>query len=498
MSQAPTFNVEQILAAVSDWKLITQKAMRPEATRDEILLGLSNRDRDSRVRIAWSFVRQRRCERDILQRLADDPSRNVRRIVAGYPPTPVPILRQLSQDSSADVRRYISRRSGLNRELQTALARDQDWEVQRIMASNVAAHLTDLVVELSQHRDPWIRARIAERSHLPDHVIRELAADLSSMVRGNLAKNPTPPDVSLILAGDFYHDVAYPIALRDQLSVEEIRLLASHRSERIKATIAERTDLPHDVMSRLAQDQSSQVRQRIAAVTTNSRLLKKLATDSDIEVQYTVLTNPSSTVDVLKKVTRLRAERMRSALVQHPNASPELIEPYLSATELSLRCDARNAYLRLTGLPYPARQEQSDQEQSDQSPPTNPAVIYSLLDGDQAKDSVWPAASDTHLPLPVRIAILRSPELPLEVLRANADDRRAEIRIVIAERTDTPADLMAHLMTDRSWYVRQTLIFNPALPMSLLKITSKDDPDPTISKWAKTEYRRRYARGDRP
>jgi hypothetical protein len=269
----------------------------------------------------------------------------------------------------------------------------------------------------------------------------QLATDPIATVRSRLAKNLTPPDISLILAGDRNHEVAYPIAIRHHLSVEEIRLLATHRSEQIKLTIAERTDLPHDVMCRLAADPS-------------------------FEIQRTVLINPSSTLDVLKKVTRLRSERIRSALVQHPNATPELIEPYLSAYEPSLRLTARNAYLRLTGLPFPAGREHIDG-----SPQTDPAVIYSLLDGHGAKDSVWPAASNTNLPLSVRIAILRSPEVPIEQLRANAHDRRAEVRIAIAERSDVPEDLLAHFMTDRSGNIREL---------------------------ANAEYRRRYAQGQRP
>ena len=465
MSSATAFNVDDILSAVSDWRLITNKATSKEATPDEILLGLRNPDRNSRVRIAWSFVRHQRRERSVMQRIADDRIRNVRRIIADYPPTPIPVLRQLSQDQSADVRRQVACHPHLNRELQTALARDRDREVQRNIASG-GGTLTDLVKELSRSPDHWTRCLIADRSHLPHDVMLQLATDPIATVRSRLAKNLTPPDISLILAGDRNHEVAYPIAIRHHLSVEEIRLLATHRSEHIKMTIAERTDLPHDVTRRLAKDQSPLVRQRIAAVTSDPTLLKKLATDPGFEVQRTVLTNPSSTLDVLKKVTRLRSERMRSALVQHPNATPELIEPYLSAYEPSLRLTARNAYLRLTGLPFPAGREHIDG-----SPQTDPAVIYSLLDGHGAKDSVWPAASNTNLPLSVRIAILRSPEVPIEQLRANAHDRRAEVRIAIAERSDVPEDLLAHFMTDRSGNIREL---------------------------ANAEYRRRYAQGQRP
>jgi hypothetical protein len=145
---------------------------------------------------------------------------------------------------------------------------------------------------LTTHENPLVRSALAVRRDLPRQACERLAADPIPGVRRDLAGNPSVPEAVLrSLAADSYqetrralaHNPAVPLDLLADpaatarvgptlvprvatATADELRLLAGSAVPNVRMLVAQREDLPPDVLDRLAADPEPAVAKAIAVI----------------------------------------------------------------------------------------------------------------------------------------------------------------------------------------------------------------------------------------
>ncbi|WP_053738336.1 hypothetical protein [Nocardia sp. NRRL S-836] len=159
------------------------------------------------------------------------------------------------------------------------------------LAGNPALSPADLA-RLTTHENPLVRWALAARPDLPRTACDRLAADPVPGVRRDLAANPcVPEDVLRSLIADPYqetrravaHNPAVPLDLLADAAATcrvgptlvprvatataaELRLLAGSAVPAVRMLVAQREDLPRDVLDRLAADPEPAVAKGVAVV----------------------------------------------------------------------------------------------------------------------------------------------------------------------------------------------------------------------------------------
>ena len=133
-----------------------------------------------------------------------------------------------------------------------------------------------------------IRCILAERADLPLYLLYSLSQDSNPIIRASVARNPDLSNaMKFNLAKDKSNLVRATIAERQDLSIELMRHMVSnpHEASEVLSKLAKRQDLPKELVSMLAGNQSPRVKSTIAQRADLSEdLITQLIKTSNEEV----------------------------------------------------------------------------------------------------------------------------------------------------------------------------------------------------------------------
>lgn len=299
-----------------------------------------------------------------------------------------------------------------------------DSEELRGLAANPAVppHLLDVFVAHANGRLAYL---LADRDDLSAEQVRALvdripeAGEFAGSVAGVLLTRGLVDPAELPTADP---QVALRVASADPAL---IRWLAGHPDPAVRVDLAKHVDqLPADVVDQLAHDPVEEVRDGLVKnPSTPLAMLVDLVTHPDMIVRWDLAARPDLPHSAYERLSTDPIPGVRYAVAANP-AVPESI---LCALAANADRDTRRELAR------------------------NPVIPLDLLASMAASTRIGP----TLLP---RIAAASDAEL-----RVLAGSTTMQVRMLVAERADLPADLMELLVADPDASVVRSLVANPVL-----------------------------------
>lgn len=222
----------------------------------------------------------------------------------------------------------------------------QDIQLATVMNPATPPHV---LAGFAGHPSALIRWQLARRRDLPSEVYRRLAADPIPGVRWDLAENPAIGEPLIrVLATDTSSDLRRRLALNPAVpldvlataatsarigptlvprvataSAEELRRLAASGVRQLRMLVAQRPDLPPDLVNTLAGDPDPAVATSIASHPGLSPAqLRAIVTRHGARVFAGVARNPHCPTDVLYHLaTHGRSGRVYREIAGHANTS---------------------------------------------------------------------------------------------------------------------------------------------------------------------------------
>ncbi len=296
-------NIPQAIykAALSHPTLWYDLALAPE-TPPEVLAQLAKHD-------AWwireAVVGQANTPGNTLMTLAADKDKRVRAALVHNPQATLTLIDQLIDDPDPEVRRAIAASTSAPSYFDHLLE-DEDQIVRRILAAHPAlplAHrrklITDSAVEMRRHALQYLPPTpelVEEFAVSEDPELRAWAAQMINKVASKsdddetIFKNVLQKDevLSLLLSPD---DQVRQSAFQQQIWISSLPL-----------------DLLGQYFERFAQDELQIVRFRVAQICRDGDILARLAQDSSQDVRLAVATNFATPSSVLTEMVKTLAE----------------------------------------------------------------------------------------------------------------------------------------------------------------------------------------------
>lgn len=177
---------------------------------------------DDDVLVLRQLARDKRLDKDMLARLANNADAAVRCGVASNPASPKALIRQLLNDEACSVRRAVAARADLtaasikrlmhdtdrwvrqwlgrnpiaSRKVMETLATDSEMDVRRAVARNPRCP-TRLLDALAKDENAWVRSAVAYQSNAPRRLMVVLAEDIDIDVLSGVASNLHTPQTIL-------------------------------------------------------------------------------------------------------------------------------------------------------------------------------------------------------------------------------------------------------------------------------------------------------------
>jgi hypothetical protein len=177
-------------------------------------------------------------------------------------------------------------------------ADDPNWIVRRSVAENLDTP-ADVLAALARDVDKDVRQAAARNPNISADTLRDLARDVNAEVRRLAERNASARGASEPLS---FAD-ARPEASRSLAA--DLWRKARDRNWIVRRGVAERPDVPADLLAELARDADKDVRCAVACNPKASpKLLGRLALDVDAEVRRKVARNPNVSAEILKTLAQ--------------------------------------------------------------------------------------------------------------------------------------------------------------------------------------------------
>ncbi|TFD35949.1 hypothetical protein E3T40_07260 [Cryobacterium sp. TMT1-19] len=399
--------------------------------------------------------------------------KEVMKLVATHPSTPLLALRELTGTKSVDVLVGLVENPSLTTEdlalLLPRLRSTRSFEPrERLAASSripsVAARL------LVDDRDARVRIALAGNEAAPSEALVSLAEDQEPSVRLAVVTNPSAPAalaasiaVPLLKTStdEQLLDVLDAVATRDDIVelTEELLEDALDRLSRSRVRDPDMRRIAADderagarTLERLAKSADESVRSAVAGNSrTPSATASMLAADPVCEVRAAAAGNEALDIALLVTLAYDDEPRVRASAARRPRLGTALLGELLLDDDRSVRSAAFR----------------------------NPST--GSEDRDRAK-AAWERAYQASAPIradleemvasrraEVRMLVAFDSRTPPDILRLLGGERRsAQVRRAVAANPNTPADVLASLADDADPEVRQAVAFNGATPQDVL------------------------------
>ncbi|MBC8040365.1 MAG: hypothetical protein H7Y06_07480 [Opitutaceae bacterium] len=395
----------------------------------------------------------------LLETLAAGAAPAVLAHLATNPRTPPHLMSQFAAHTDASVRAQAAAHPQLPARELFILATDSQPEVRRSLAGNPSLRLPHQAVLIAD-ADPSVRLRLAAQSALPAPAALILGADPCAVVRLHSVATVTA-DEDLLLgwaAGD-EEDVQLALLQRNALPAEVNHTLLRSPHAAVRRQARGDLDLDDVDLLFLATRGEPDERAWVAARPLLSRPLQSLlARDPDASVRTALAANPSLDESIARYFTSLAEEAVCEALAGNPALPSDLVEELaatrhpsvLAALAYREEMSPRLAHFLVVHSPD-FRSHWAIQGRTDLSLdvataktlladplPTVRALAVSACPAWRRAD-LYDLARDAA-PV-VRIAALRHPNAPDELLQDRATDSAPEVAAAASEVWDARESL---------------------------------------------------------
>ncbi|MEJ2621418.1 MAG: HEAT repeat domain-containing protein [Candidatus Thiodiazotropha sp.] len=219
---------------------------------DEDILNQYVNDKSSTIR--KSIAERKKLSEHLLDTLLLDKAKTVRQALAKNPKIPSNILAKLAKDKEPRVRAAALANENCPEDVKhiarledAAKPGIEDKAVMQLSTEEILNLLGDegasieMLTQLAQHSEAWIRAGVALHQNTPVEVLRSLQSDSASVVRESLAFNPNTP-TELLVAWIKEKPLWRALANNPALPQEQQLFLVEHGSEQLRQELANTTD----------------------------------------------------------------------------------------------------------------------------------------------------------------------------------------------------------------------------------------------------------------
>lgn len=218
----------------------------------------------------WVARRQGTPE-DVLLKLADDESTQVRATLTHNEALPVSVFEKLAHDKNRSVRKAVGMSRKTPQHVLESLVGDMISEVRMVVAHN--PNTPAYALETLSKDNEYVREGVAENPSTPAHVLEKLEADYryDEGIICRIAGNPNTPAETLANifetvenAGAWGTLTCHQLAGNKNTPVEILDKLAGHKDENIREVVAKNPSTSVEALEKLAQDVFQSVRRGVA------------------------------------------------------------------------------------------------------------------------------------------------------------------------------------------------------------------------------------------
>ncbi|MFD5067291.1 hypothetical protein ACFWNC_04995 [Streptomyces sp. NPDC058369] len=385
---------------------------------------------------------------------------------------PADVWREVAADPDSETRREVAYADDAPAEVIAFLVSDSDVWVVANAVENPSLP-PDLLPGLARHPNTVVRQAVAENENTPPALLAALLADgggpaptrCGACWRRETACADHSPGILRIRLAAARHPAVPPEGLAALLAAGE---------DRTTEAVAARTDLPADLLKRLAHHPSCDVRAVIAANSAvPEALLRTLAADRASEVRLAVAENAAVPLDLLTRV--VANERMPGEPVPRVESATELELRTLAA---SRGAQARALVADRTRLPRDLTEQLA----------TDPdiAVAQRIAARSELDPERLAGLSERHGP-PVFAAVARHPGCPADPLQRMAAHPAVTKRAMreIANHPAAQADTLQLCLASQDPQTRHRAAARTVLPLPVLE-SLIDAPDRPLAQAAAT------------
>ena len=316
-----------------------------------------------------------------------------------------------------------------------------------------------------------IRCILAERADLPLYLLYSLSQDSNPIIRVSVAKNPDLSNaMKFNLAKDKSNLVRATIAERQDLSIELMRHIVSnpHETSEVLSKLAKRQDLPKELVSMLAGNQSPRVKSAIAQRADLSEdLIKQLIKTSNEEVTLCGLAlNPNLSTHHIEQLLSFKSPHINQLLAQRTDIDESIL---WNLAQSSPSPAVRGAIAVNTSI----------SEDLILALYRYPDIRLELSQREDLPDNIIQMLAKHENPA-VRVLIAQKKSLSPTLIKQLAYDSAYQVRMEIAKRNDLPMDILERLSQDNHFVAMQTLK-HPNLPAYLVQRSLYYPDSPIVS-----------------
>jgi ribosomal protein L33 len=420
--EAVTPGLEEILEVIKEHLKENPVSHLRMMANEGDLTGLSSEDKQY-------YLVNKEASPKLLETLASDKDRYVRKAVAGHPDTPKAVLERLASDADEGVRGALATNPAAPKAVLERLASDEDRNVRYAVAANPATPQA-VLEKLAGDEDRNVRNVVATNPAAPKAVLEKLAGDEDRNVHYAVATNPAAPKAVLErLASDENRNVRYVVARNPATPQALLEKLASDENRNVRYVVARNPATPQAALERLASDAGSSMREAVATNPAAPKaVLERLASDEDRNVRYAVATNPAAPQAVLERLASDEDRNVRYVVAANP-AAPQAVLEKLASDEDK---DVRKAVATNPAAPRAVLEKLASDEDEDVRRAADAALEERALSA--RLDAVVEATTQVRLSAYARLALEEAAEVAAETaLSAAYDPEDAQQRQLLGD-----------------------------------------------------------------
>ncbi|BAY80889.1 leucine rich repeat variant [Calothrix parasitica NIES-267] len=455
--------------------LLATKAHELIAQRTNSFSSLAEVVETGYIRKKFAIARDSKTPVEILKRLTKDENVHVCACVLENPSFPSDCLMELAQNSNSSVQTYIARRTlPIPRDVIEWLLETGDISIRSNIANNKNTPL-DILLTLAEDKESKVRINALTNPNIPAEVVSQALLDIEfdkqkeieDILRRQGKTMRNSPLFSNVLERLSHHPkdfIRYLVAIKSTASATTLQRLASDEYNSIPEAVAENPSTPSSVLIELAKCDHLTTDDGCYHTISNKIAMRKDASPEALEyivrqpvvpVVCEALRNantPDSALEWL--VENQDDEIILSAVVKHPNISPEILRCLSVNESANIRevvASQKKCPLEiLETLAYDSDIEVKQKVAANRNTPNHILESFS-----QSENSA------------IRTAVASNPNLSVTILERLANDEKVEVRREVAKNPNTPEiireSLQNLLLQPQTKEINPTLISVPRI-----------------------------------
>ncbi len=417
-----------------------------------------------------SVIRNPQTPIQVIEKLAKDEDETVRKVVAENKNLPLNILLKLAEDSSFGVRSALAYKNTYSKiqtpvELLEKLAQDESEQIRQEVANHPDTP-EELLIKLANDSSINVKKVLIRNLNTPVTVLNRLGLE-ENLVD---ASNPNTP--AEVLASQVNSILRSQSNSRQSNSESANKPLVELIKHPVKGT-----KMPIEILDKLASHHYSSVRYRVAShPNTSTSTLEKLARDSYVPTVRAVVDNPKTPPNILEYFAKYTDLTTRLSLVSHPNTPARVLRQFVEDAQKSINAPNNTKDALKSGIFGDAYSLLIAIASSPKTPIDALEIIARrefvtpILD----PDSLFPTRTDDDV---IRSLVYYNPNLTPELLNILIHDRCVDVRIALTRHSNLTDALSLKLAKDEDVSVRKAIVSQTAIPEILETLAEDEMSD---------------------